>query len=98
MANANPNPLPASRGRKKGSKNKRTALLDAVGEVFEEGEVGFWQKVCELAMAEDTACLQIIAKRLQPELQSVKVEVEGNLDVTDTARALGLPGTIRSTA
>lgn len=96
MANPNPTNLTGpGPGRKKGSKNKRTAVLDALEAVYkkqgEEGELGFWKGVAR--QAKNQKCIQsqkLIADRIQPSLKAVEVAIEGGLDVTNPIGTLKL--------
>lgn len=56
-------------GRPPGSKNKRTIVRDALTEVFEDGEKGFWLAVAEQAKDGDTQSQTMLANRLVPALK-----------------------------
>ncbi|MBT3042959.1 MAG: hypothetical protein KME67_08885 [Candidatus Thiodiazotropha sp. (ex Codakia orbicularis)] len=58
-------------GRRKGARNKRTALMKALQEHFggvrqAEAEQKFWALVLNAATKGDASCLSLIAQRLQP--------------------------------
>jgi hypothetical protein len=61
---------PNTKGRPLGSLNKRTILRQALQDAFDGGEAGFWQAVVEQAKAGDTQAMQMVAKRLMPELKT----------------------------
>lgn len=79
----------AGPGRPKGSQNKRTAMMEAIGRTFNEGEVGFWLKVCERVDANDSVALKVVADRLTAAKKSVKVDASiehSRREFSDTER------------
>lgn len=64
-------------GRKPGSKNKRTQLVEAVKEAY-GSEENFWRGLCEMAKLGDSTAMRCIADRLLPTLkpESDSVELE----------------------
>jgi hypothetical protein len=69
-------------GRKPGSKNKRTEMLEAIGGEFTDGEIGFWKKVCEAVGGDNSTmaatAMKIIADRLTPTKKAV--QIDGSLE------------------
>ena len=83
-------------GRPKGAANKRTELLRAIEQTFEQGETGFWLKVTELAKDGDSSAISIVANRLVPTLKPVTNETVAELgsanifeDVQKVLQAIG---------
>jgi hypothetical protein len=66
-------------GRPKGAANKRTELLRAIEQTFEQGETGFWLKVTELAKDGDSSAISLVANRLVPTLKPVTNETVADL-------------------
>ena len=62
---------PKTGGRTKGTPNKRTELIDAVKEIFPNGEQGFWARVVEMAKNGESAAITIIAHRLIPAFKPI---------------------------
>ena len=60
---------PNTNGRPLGSLNKRTVLRQALQQAFDDGEAGFWRAVVAQAKAGDMQAMQMVAKRLMPELK-----------------------------
>ena len=60
---------PNTKGRPLGSLNKRTMLRLALQKSFDDGEAGFWQAVVQQAKDGDMQAMQMVAKRLMPELK-----------------------------
>ena len=60
---------PNTKGRPLGSLNKRTVLRQALQQAFDDGEAGFWRAVVAQAKAGDMQAMQMVAKRLMPELK-----------------------------
>ena len=60
---------PNTKGRPLGSLNKRTMLRQALLQGFDDGEAGFWQAVVQQAKTGDVQAMQMVAKRLMPELK-----------------------------
>ena len=60
---------PNTKGRPLGSLNKRTVLRQALQQAFDDGEAGFWRAVVEQAKSGDMQAMQMVAKRLMPELK-----------------------------
>jgi hypothetical protein len=86
-------------GRRKGSRNKRTIVREALEQVFEDGEHGFWRSVAEQAKGGDTASTALIANRLvpalKPELRCLDLDLDlPNATLTELSRGL-LDGTLR---
>ena len=97
MSNPNPTQLPPGDGRKKGSKNRSTLLREAIAGKYTDGEVGYWRSVCDYAEGGEMVALNIIAKRLEPELQSVKIDANLNhsqREFSDTERMERVASTI----
>ena len=62
-------------GRPKGAKNKRTLLRQALEEVYDDGEAGFWLAVAEKAKEWDQNAVALIAGRLVAPLKAVDAPV-----------------------
>ena len=51
-------------GRPKGARNKRSILRDALENVYNDGESGFWLAVAERSKEGDTNAVTMIGSRL----------------------------------
>ncbi len=67
---------PNTKGRPLGSQNKRTLLRQALQQAFDGGEMGFWLAVVEQAKAGDMQAMQMVARRIMPELKTESQAVE----------------------
>ena len=60
---------PKSRGRPRGSRNKKTMIRDALAATWGDGELSFWMAVCEQAKGGCTQSQALLANRLQSTLK-----------------------------
>jgi len=57
-------------GRPAGARNKRTLVRDALEQVYDQGEAGFWIAVAEKAKEGDSTAVTMLAARLVPPLKA----------------------------
>ncbi|MCU7870353.1 MAG: hypothetical protein KZQ98_17790 [Candidatus Thiodiazotropha sp. (ex Lucinoma borealis)] len=82
------------KGRRKGVRNKRTALVKSLQEQYggtqAQSEQAFWLKVCKAADGGDQTCLSLIAQRLLPALkpESPRMNIDLPTDPVAAAEAL----------
>ena len=62
-------------GRPRGSKNKRTVLREALAQVYENGEAGFWLAVVEKSKEGDASAINMIGSRLIAPLKATDTPV-----------------------
>lgn len=76
-------------GRPHGAKNKRTLIRDALNQIYDDGEAGFWLAVAEKAQAGDFNAIGMIGARLVPPLRATDTPVvlEGLDDGSLTEKA-----------
>ncbi|MCM8857121.1 MAG: DUF5681 domain-containing protein [Candidatus Thiodiazotropha sp.] len=78
-------------GRRKGSRNKRTALVKALqdhyGGTQAQSEQKFWLRVCRAADKGDQTCVGLIAQRLLPALKPESQRMNIDLPTNDPVAA-----------
>ena len=91
MANPNPVPLPPGTGRKAGSRNKRSYVIEALQRYHEgvakskgdggpvDGQECYWMAEVELAAGGDAQARSTIAKKLEPDLK--QMDLTADVDV-----------------
>lgn len=91
MSNPNPVRQPLTPGRKKGARNKRSYVVEALQKHYEEeaaakgdgepvdGQACFWMAEAKMAAAGDAQARSTIAKKLEPDLK--QMDLTADVDV-----------------